>query len=101
MPPVSAGEDAGAAAILDTALAGTFYPVGLGVFCEALGIGTVARQAQVSARMLRHYHEFRLFTPAYVDAVTGHRHRTPDQVRQLRRILLLRISGCRCPWSAR
>lgn len=57
------------------------------------GIGTVARLAQVSARTLRHYHEIGLLTPAYVDAATGYRHYTPEQVARLHRILVLRDLG--------
>ncbi|WP_116203463.1 MerR family transcriptional regulator [Amycolatopsis circi] len=57
------------------------------------GIGTVARLAQVSARTLRHYHEIGLLAPAHVDAATGYRHYTPDQVLRLHRILVLRDLG--------
>ncbi|MBE8518907.1 MerR family transcriptional regulator [Amycolatopsis sp. H6(2020)] len=57
------------------------------------GIGTVARPAQVSARTLRHYHEIGLLTPAYVDAASGYRHYTPEQVARLHRILVLRDLG--------
>lgn len=57
------------------------------------GIGTVARLAQVSARTLRHYDEIGLLKPAYVDAATGYRHYTPDQVLRLHRILVLRDLG--------
>jgi DNA-binding transcriptional MerR regulator len=61
------------------------------------GIGTVARLAQVSVRTLRHYDDLGLLTPAHVDPSTGYRYYTPDQVRCLHRILVLRDLGVPLP----
>src|SRR5712691_8522676 len=57
------------------------------------GVGTVARLAQVSVRTLRHYDELGLLKPARVDPITGYRHYTPDQIRQLHRIRVLHDLG--------
>jgi DNA-binding transcriptional MerR regulator len=56
-------------------------------------IGTVARLAQVSVRTLRHYDEIGLLTPADVDPATGYRRYSPEQMRRLHRILVLRDLG--------
>jgi DNA-binding transcriptional MerR regulator len=56
-------------------------------------IGTVARLAQVSVRTLRHYDEIGLLTPAEVDPATGYRWYSPEQLRRLHRILVLRDLG--------
>ena len=45
-----------------------------------LTIGQFARMTQLSATTLRHYHAVGLLEPAAVDAVTGYRHYTADQI---------------------
>lgn len=59
---------------------------------ESLSIGQVAKQAGVSARMLRHYDEIGLFRPAEVSA-NGYRWYSADSLPQLYRILALRRAG--------
>jgi DNA-binding transcriptional MerR regulator len=45
-----------------------------------LPIGDFARATQFSVRMLRHYHEIGLLTPAEADPQTGYRRYTPEQI---------------------
>jgi DNA-binding transcriptional MerR regulator len=45
-----------------------------------LSIGDFARATQMSVKMLRHYHELGLLEPADVDANTGYRRYTTDQI---------------------
>ncbi|WP_248580573.1 MerR family DNA-binding transcriptional regulator [Nocardioides sp. InS609-2] len=45
-----------------------------------LSIGDFARIGQVSVRMLRHYDQLGLVVPARVDASTGSRWYSPDQL---------------------
>jgi len=65
-----------------------------------LGIGEFSRYAGISVRMLRHYDERGLLTPAYVDAVTSYRRYTPEQLRVAGRIRALRDAGCGIPLTA-
>lgn len=46
----------------------------------ALTIGDFSRATQLSIKMLRHYHHVGLLTPADVDADTGYRRYTTDQI---------------------
>src|SRR5688572_24942772 len=58
-----------------------------------LGIGDFARLAQVSRRMLRHYDELGILTPARVDPTTGYRYYAVDQLADAHRIVALRDLG--------
>lgn len=46
----------------------------------SLAIGDFARATQLSVKTLRHYHRVGLLVPAAVDAQTGYRHYTTDQI---------------------
>lgn len=59
-----------------------------------LSIGEFSRYAGISVRMLRHYDERGLLTPASVDAFTSYRRYTPEQLRVAGRIRTLRDAGC-------
>ncbi|MFV9426505.1 MerR family transcriptional regulator [Microbacterium sp. S1037] len=59
-----------------------------------LSIGEFSRYVGISVRMLRHYDERGLLTPASVDAFTSYRRYTPDQLRVAGRIRTLRDAGC-------
>src|SRR5258708_1858179 len=56
-------------------------------------IGEFARLGDISIRMLRHYDEIGLLTPARVDPVTGYRSYSIAQLRELNRIVALRGLG--------
>jgi DNA-binding transcriptional MerR regulator len=56
-------------------------------------IGEFARLGDISIRMLRHYDEIGLLTPASVDPVTGYRGYVIAQLRDLNRIVALRELG--------
>lgn len=56
-------------------------------------IGEFARLGAISIRMLRHYDEIGLLTPARVDPVTGYRSYSIGQLRDLNRIVALRGLG--------
>ncbi|MFI6867283.1 MerR family transcriptional regulator [Nocardia sp. NPDC050406] len=56
-------------------------------------IGDFARFGRVSVRMLRHYDEIGLLPPATVDASTGYRFYTADQLARLNRIAALKDLG--------
>jgi DNA-binding transcriptional MerR regulator len=56
-------------------------------------IGEFARLADLSIRMLRHYDEIGLLTPAHVEPVTGYRSYSIAQLRDLNRIVALRGLG--------
>jgi DNA-binding transcriptional MerR regulator len=58
-----------------------------------LGIGDFARLGGVTARTLRHYGERDLLHPARVDAATGYRWYSLDQLADLHRIVALRELG--------
>jgi DNA-binding transcriptional MerR regulator/effector-binding domain-containing protein len=45
-----------------------------------LSIGDFSRMTQLSVKTLRHYHDVGLVTPHHVDAVTGYRYYTHDQI---------------------
>lgn len=45
-----------------------------------LSIGDFSRMTQLSVKTLRHYHDVGLLTPDHVDAVTGYRYYTRDQL---------------------
>src|ERR1700729_745687 len=47
---------------------------------SAFSIGEFARATQVSAKMLRHYHQIGLLEPASVDPDTGYRRYTAEQI---------------------
>jgi len=59
-----------------------------------LGIGDFSRYAGLSVRMLRHYDERGLLTPAEVDPSSGYRRYAPAQLRVAGRIRSLRDAGC-------
>lgn len=56
-------------------------------------IGEFSKLGQVSPRMLRHYDQLGLLKPGQVDAWTGYRHYTLDQLAQLHRIIALKEMG--------
>lgn len=58
-----------------------------------LTIGRIARLFGVTAKTLRHYEGLGLFVPARVDAWSGYRYYTPEQLPQLANILRLRSIG--------
>ncbi|BCJ34611.1 MerR family transcriptional regulator [Actinocatenispora thailandica] len=58
-----------------------------------LTIGDFARHGRVSVRMLRHYDALGLLTPARVDAASGYRYYTADQLARLNRIVALKDLG--------
>ena len=58
-----------------------------------LNIGEFARLGPISPRMLRHYDETGLVTPARVDPHTGYRWYDISQLRRLHRLLALRDLG--------
>ena len=58
-----------------------------------LNIGEFARLGQVSPRMLRHYDELGLLTPARVDPGSGYRFYSVHQFARLHRIVALRDIG--------
>jgi len=58
-----------------------------------LKIGDFAKLTRVSIRMLRHYDELGLLSPASVDAHTGYRYYTVQQLPRLNRILALHDLG--------
>nr|WP_154923057.1 MerR family transcriptional regulator [Microbacterium testaceum] len=62
-----------------------------------LSIGEFSRYAGISVRMLRHYDERGLLTPASVDAFTSYRRYAPEQLRIAGRIRTLRDAGCGIP----
>lgn len=57
------------------------------------GIGDFARLGLVSVRMLRHYDAIGLLPPARIDAATGYRSYTADQLSTLNRIVALKDLG--------
>jgi DNA-binding transcriptional MerR regulator len=56
-------------------------------------IGEFARHGRVSVRMLRHYDEIGLLTPASVDPVTGYRFYQASQLAELNRLIALKDLG--------
>lgn len=56
-------------------------------------IGQFSTFTRVSVRMLRHYDELGLLTPAQIDQQTGYRYYTADQLPRLNRIIALRELG--------
>jgi DNA-binding transcriptional MerR regulator len=58
-----------------------------------LTIGDFARHGRVSVRMLRHYDALGLLAPARVDAATGYRYYTADQLARLNWIVALKDLG--------
>lgn len=56
-------------------------------------IGDFARLGQVSVRMLRHYDEIGLLAPDSVDAASGYRSYSPEQLSVLNRIVALKDLG--------
>jgi len=56
-------------------------------------IGTFARIGQVTVQTLRHYDDMGLLLPVEVDALTGYRYYTLDQLPRLHRILALKDLG--------
>lgn len=56
-------------------------------------IGRFASIERVSVRMIRHWDEIGLLTPAHVDSVTGYRSYAPEQLVDLARIVRLRDLG--------
>ncbi len=58
-----------------------------------LKIGDFARIGQVSVRMLRHYDALGLLVPAHVDAWTGYRSYSAEQLARLNRLVALKELG--------
>ncbi|WP_196250753.1 MerR family transcriptional regulator [Cellulomonas sp. JZ18] len=58
-----------------------------------LSTGDLARTAGVSVRTLHHYDALDLLRPAHVDDRTGHRRYAPRQLRDLRRVVMLKELG--------
>src|SRR5919109_601351 len=56
-------------------------------------IGEFSRLSRVSVRMLRHYDQLGLLTPAQTDRFTGYRYYSAEQLPRLNRILALRELG--------
>jgi DNA-binding transcriptional MerR regulator len=56
-------------------------------------IGVFARLSEVSIKTLRHYDEFGLLKPTYIDDWSGYRYYTLDQLPRLYRILALKDLG--------
>jgi DNA-binding transcriptional MerR regulator len=56
-------------------------------------IGDFALISRVSIKMLRHYDAIGLFSPAHIDAQTGYRHYTLEQLPRLYRIVALKSMG--------
>lgn len=56
-------------------------------------IGEFAKFSRVSVKMLRHYDEINLFTPAWIDPATQYRYYTAEQLLQLNRIVALKDLG--------
>jgi DNA-binding transcriptional MerR regulator/effector-binding domain-containing protein len=66
-----------AAAGLDSPIRGGVHT---GQMPAALTIGDFSRATHLSVKMLRHYHHVGLLAPAHVDADTGYRRYTTDQI---------------------
>ena len=60
---------------------------------ELLTIGAFARASRLSPKALRLYDELGLLRPAHVDAVSGYRYYSPDQLEQARLVAWLRRLG--------
>jgi DNA-binding transcriptional MerR regulator len=58
-----------------------------------LAIGTFSRLTSISVRMLRHYQEHELLSPAHVDPHSGRRFYSADQLRTANLIVSLRDAG--------
>lgn len=56
-------------------------------------IGEFSCFSRVSVKMLRHYDEIGLLTPAHTDASSGYRYYTADQLPRLNQIILLKDLG--------
>lgn len=56
-------------------------------------IGEFSRFSRVSVKMLRHYDEIGLLPPDTIDAATGYRYYTADQLPRLNQIILLKDLG--------
>ena len=56
-------------------------------------IGDFSKFSRVSVKMLRHYDERGLLTPAWVDPATDYRYYSPDQLPRLNRIIALKDLG--------
>ena len=57
-------------------------------------IGEFSHINRITPKTLRHYDRIGLLKPARVDGWTGYRFYSPDQLREIRRILRLRDLGC-------
>jgi len=53
-------------------------------------IGDFSKLGQVSVRMLRHYDQFGLLKPDYIDKFTSYRYYTPGQLAHLNRIIFFK-----------
>lgn len=60
---------------------------------DAIIIGDLARQYNISKRTLRLYHEMGLLEPHYVDEETGYRYYSPAQLPRLEMIIQMKNSG--------
>ena len=58
-------------------------------------IGEFSRFSRVSVKMLRHYDELGLLTPAHVDPQSNYRYYSADQLPRLHRIVALKDLGFR------
>ncbi|HEV7184216.1 MAG TPA: MerR family transcriptional regulator [Leifsonia sp.] len=64
-----------------------------GIMSESLSAGAFARQSRLSAKALRLYAANGILVPDRVDADTGYRHYSRDQLQDARLVRLLRRSG--------
>lgn len=64
-------------------------------------IGEFSRFSRVSVKMLRHYDEIGLLSPAHVDPESGYRYYTADQLPRLNQIIALKDLGFRLEQIAR
>ncbi|QIM15611.1 MerR family transcriptional regulator [Leucobacter insecticola] len=60
---------------------------------QLLKIGTFSTLSRISIRMLRHYHEHGVLSPAVIDPFNGHRFYRADQLMQAHLVVQLREAG--------
>ncbi|WP_420628050.1 MerR family transcriptional regulator [Candidatus Leptofilum sp.] len=58
-----------------------------------LKIGEFAKQAQITAKTLRHYEKLNLLKPTWIDRFTGYRYYSREQFSRLNRIVVLKDFG--------
>lgn len=62
-----------------------------------LKIGDFSRICQVSIKALRHWDSIGLLIPAHIDAQSGYRYYTIEQLTQVNRIMALKTMGLGLP----